>query len=323
MALLQIAEPGRAAAPHQHRLAVGIDLGTTNSLVATVRSAPAHGAGRRRRAACCCLQWCTTEADGLLAWWAMWRGRIGRAATRATPMASAKRLIGRSLADVAATPVCRSTLAPLISDTRRRHTSRVPGPEVSPVEVGAEVLRSLREGPCRGQRWAGALVGAVITVPAYFDDAQRQATKDAAAQRRAERASVAERTHGRGRRLRAGPAPTKASVPSSSTTSVAAPSTSRACCALTRGVFEVIATSRRPGAGRRRLRPPHSPTWFAGATGGDWGRRRHWAALHAAARARKGSAERLPMSVHDDLPATARRPRRQRLAWTGARLRRR
>ena len=172
MALLQIAEPGRAAAPHQHRLAVGIDLGTTNSLVATVRSAVplvlADDAGRELVPSVVHY-----GADGVLT-----IGEAARAFAAADPhntIASAKRLIGRSAADIAPGTVPYE-LVPL-SDSAVGVKTRA-GVK-SPIEVGAEVLRVLRE---RAEAvMGGALVGAVITVPAYFDDAQRQATKDAAA----------------------------------------------------------------------------------------------------------------------------------------------
>jgi molecular chaperone HscA len=151
---------------------VGIDLGTTNSLVATVRSAVpvvlADEVGRLLLPSVVHY-----AADGSLT-----RGRSRAPAGRGDPrntIASAKRLIGRALADVAATPFAFA-LAPL-SDSAvgvvTRHGLK------SPVDVGAEVLRVLRQ---RAEAaLGGALVGAVITVPAYFDDAQRQATKDAAA----------------------------------------------------------------------------------------------------------------------------------------------
>jgi molecular chaperone HscA len=172
MALLQIAEPGRAAAPHQHRLAVGIDLGTTNSLVATVRSGLpvvlADEAG-----ATLVPSVVHYGEDGVLT-----VGQAARAFAAADPantIASAKRLIGRAPGEVAPGTV-PYTLVPL-SDQAVGVKTRA-GTK-SPVEVGAEVLRVLRQ---RAEAaLGGPLVGAVITVPAYFDDAQRQATKDAAA----------------------------------------------------------------------------------------------------------------------------------------------
>lgn len=172
MALLQIAEPGRAAAPHQHRLAVGIDLGTTNSLVATVRSGlpvvlpDDHGATLVPSVV-------HYGEDGVLT-----VGQAARAFAAVDPgntIASAKRLIGRAPGEVApgTVPYALAPLSAQAVGVRTRAGVK------SPVEVGAEVLRVLRQ---RAEAaLGGPLVGAVITVPAYFDDAQRQATKDAAA----------------------------------------------------------------------------------------------------------------------------------------------
>ena len=233
MALLQIAEPGRAAAPHQHRLAVGIDLGTTNSLVATraqraCRTVLADEAGPR----CCCRRWCTTASDGVAAS-ATRRARARRDDPRNT-IASVKRLIGRALADVA-----RRHL-PYARARRCRDSAvgvRTRAGLKSPVDIGAEVLRALRE---RAEAaLGGALVGAVITVPAYFDDAQRQATKDAARAGRPERAAPAERTDRRGRGLRAGPGREGVYV----VYDLGGGTFDVSILRLTRGVFEVIATS--------------------------------------------------------------------------------
>ena len=171
MALLQIAEPGLAAAPHQHRLAVGIDLGTTNSLVATVRSGlPTVLADEGGRLLLPSVV--HYGADGVL--------RVGdeaRALALSDPantIASAKRLIGRSLADIApgVVPYPLEAMGPSAVGVRT-----VAGLQ-SPVAVGTEVLKALKDRAEAGL--GGPLVGAVITVPAYFDDAQRQATKDAA-----------------------------------------------------------------------------------------------------------------------------------------------
>lgn len=171
MALLQIAEPGLSAAPHQHRLAVGIDLGTTNSLVATVRSGSAT---------------VLADADGhsLLPSVVRYQpdgtvsvGHAAQAEQSLDPhntIVSAKRFMGRGLADIAdaATLPYRFVDAPGMV---RLHTR---AGEKSPVEVSAEILRTLTQ---RAEAsLGGELTGAVITVPAYFDDAQRQATKDAA-----------------------------------------------------------------------------------------------------------------------------------------------
>lgn len=171
MALLQIAEPGRAAAPHQHRLAVGIDLGTTNSLVATVRSAvPVVLNDENGRSLVPSVV--HYAADG-----AVTVGDAARALAAKDPfntIASAKRLIGRSMGDIPS-GVVSYALEPLGPGAVGVRT--VAGVK-SPVAVGAEVLRLLKDRA--ESALGGALVGAVITVPAYFDDAQRQATKDAA-----------------------------------------------------------------------------------------------------------------------------------------------
>jgi molecular chaperone HscA len=173
MALLQIAEPGRAAAPHQHRLAVGIDLGTTNSLVATLRSGVptvlADEAG-----ACLLPSVVHYAADGEIV-----VGVAAQALAARDPqntIASAKRLIGRAPGDIAAgsVPYAITPMGPSAVGVSTRAGVK------SPVEIGAEVLRALK-GRAETSL-GGALVGAVITVPAYFDDAQRQATKDAAQQ---------------------------------------------------------------------------------------------------------------------------------------------
>ncbi|MDZ5458374.1 Fe-S protein assembly chaperone HscA [Azohydromonas lata] len=173
MALLQIAEPGRSAAPHQHRLAVGIDLGTTNSLVATVRSAvPQVLSDEQGRAL-------LPSVVHYGAFGGVTVGHEAQALAASDPLntiASAKRLIGRRLADVqkAMLPYELQALSDTAVGVQTRQGVK------SPVEVGTQVLRALRE---RAEgALGGALVGAVITVPAYFDDAQRQATKDAAQQ---------------------------------------------------------------------------------------------------------------------------------------------
>lgn len=171
MALLQIAEPGLSAAPHQHRLAVGIDLGTTNSLVATVRSGSATVLA-------------DTDGHSLLPSVVRYQpdgtvsvGHAAQAEQSLDPhntIVSAKRFMGRGLADIAdaATLPYRFVDAPGMV---RLHTR---AGEKSPVEVSAEILRTLTQ---RAEAsLGGELTGAVITVPAYFDDAQRQATKDAA-----------------------------------------------------------------------------------------------------------------------------------------------
>ena len=172
MALLQIAEPGQSPQPHQRRLAVGIDLGTTNSLVAALRSgitAP------------------LPDAEGQVILPSVVRyhpdyvevGAQAKLAAASDPfntISSIKRLMGRGLADV-------KQLGEQLPYRFREGESQMPFIETvqgarSPVEVSAEILRALRQ---RAEAsLGGELVGAVITVPAYFDDAQRQATKDAA-----------------------------------------------------------------------------------------------------------------------------------------------
>ncbi|MCG6965708.1 MAG: Fe-S protein assembly chaperone HscA [Chromatiaceae bacterium] len=172
MALLQIAEPGQAAAPHQHRLAAGIDLGTTNSLVATVRSGRAEtlADGQGNHILPSVVRY---TADGVV---------VGEAARRSAAddplntISSVKRLIGRGVADV-------SSLGSELPYDFVRGESAVPrirtaAGEVTPIEVSAEILRVL--GRRAQDTLGGELSGVVITVPAYFDDAQRQATKDAA-----------------------------------------------------------------------------------------------------------------------------------------------
>jgi molecular chaperone HscA len=172
MPLLQIAEPGQSTAPHQHRLAAGIDLGTTNSLVATVRSGQAEtlpdAAGEHLLPSVV-----RYTPDGVVV------GRAARAAAAEDPLntvASVKRLMGRGVEDV-------KSLGSRLPYEFRQADTAVPrihtvGGDVSAVEVSAEILRVLAR---RAEAALGApLSGVVITVPAYFDDAQRQATKDAA-----------------------------------------------------------------------------------------------------------------------------------------------
>jgi molecular chaperone HscA len=170
MALLQISEPGMSPEPHQRRLAVGIDLGTTHSLVAAVRSGLAEvlrdaqnepllpSVVRYRQAG---------EID-------VGQGALdGAADDPVNTIVSVKRFMGRGLADAHRH---RSPYT-FIDSPGMVKLATVAG-ERSPVEVSAEILRTLR---LRAEAaLGGELVGAVITVPAYFDDAQRQATKDAA-----------------------------------------------------------------------------------------------------------------------------------------------
>ena len=271
MALLQIAEPGRAAAPHQHRLAVGIDLGTTNSLVASVRSGiPTvlpDAQGRRL------LPSVVHYGErGLLT--VGHEARLFAAADPANTIASAKRLIGRAPADLAAGGLAYA-LEP-ISDTAVGVRTRA-GIK-SPVEIGAEVLRVLK---VRAEAaLGGPLTGAVITVPAYFDDAQRQATKDAAA-----RAGL--------NVLRLLNEPTAAAVACGLDTAnegvyvvydLGGGTFDVSILRLARGVFEVVATSGDAMLGGDDF-DHRLATWFASACGGDWSA--DLGALHAAARAAK------------------------------------
>ena len=172
MALLQLAEPGQSAAPHQHRLAAGIDLGTTNSLVATVRSGHAQtlADAQGRHILPSVVRY---TRDGVEV------GEVARQAAAGDPLntiASAKRLIGRAIGDV-------KSLGTELPYEFVRGDSAVPrirtvAGEVTPIEVSAEILKVLAQ---RAQESLGGdLNGVVTTVPAYFDDAQRQATKDAA-----------------------------------------------------------------------------------------------------------------------------------------------
>ncbi|MDG2944498.1 Fe-S protein assembly chaperone HscA [Exercitatus varius] len=171
MALLQIAEPGQSAAPHQHKLAIGIDLGTTNSLVATVRNGRAEilSDERDRPLTPSIVHYGNEVTVGYEA---------GELASRdpQNTIISVKRLIGRSLSDVQA----RYPNLPyrfVQSENGLPLMNTVQG-NVSPVEVSGEILKKLTA--LAQQRLGGELQGAVITVPAYFDDAQRQSTKDAA-----------------------------------------------------------------------------------------------------------------------------------------------
>ena len=171
MALLQISEPGQTPDPHQRRIAVGIDLGTTHSLVASVRNSVPE---------------CLPDAQGHVILPSAVRylendGRqIGFDALRAqaedpqNTIVSVKRFMGRGLQDIANA----SKLPYQFVDKPGMLAIQTRAGEKSPVEVSAEILATLR---FRAEdTFNDDLYGAVITVPAYFDDAQRQATKDAA-----------------------------------------------------------------------------------------------------------------------------------------------
>ncbi|MBV4411734.1 Fe-S protein assembly chaperone HscA [Enterobacteriaceae bacterium YMB-R22] len=172
MALLQISEPGLSAAPHQRRLAAGIDLGTTNSLVATVRSGQAET---------------LSDLDGRHLLPSVvhylpqghsvgWDARLHASADPVNTISSVKRLLGRSLDDIRAR-------YPHLPYQFQASENGLPMIEtaaglVNPIRVSADILRTLA-GRAQ-QALGGELDGVVITVPAYFDDAQRQGTKDAA-----------------------------------------------------------------------------------------------------------------------------------------------
>ncbi|XLZ70543.1 Fe-S protein assembly chaperone HscA [Massilia sp. SR12] len=171
MALLQISEPGMSTAPHQHRLAVGIDLGTTNSLVATVRSS---------------IPEVLNDEEGhsllpsVVRYLPNGHANIGfKAQAHQTTdpkntIVSVKRFMGRGLKDIA---YAENLPYDFVDSPGMVQLKTVAGVK-SPVEVSAQILATLRQ---RAEDALGDdLVGAVITVPAYFDDAQRQATKDAA-----------------------------------------------------------------------------------------------------------------------------------------------
>lgn len=171
MALLQISEPGQTPDPHQRRIAVGIDLGTTHSLVASVRNGVSE---------------CLPDAEGrvilpsVVRYLDAERRQIGFEALAAqvedprNTISSVKRLMGRGINDIGN----RSQLPYQLIDKPGMVTLQTVAGEKSPVEISAEILATLR---FRAEdTFDEDIYGAVITVPAYFDDAQRQATKDAA-----------------------------------------------------------------------------------------------------------------------------------------------
>lgn len=173
MALLQIAEPGLMAAPHQHKLAVGIDLGTTNSLVAAVRSAHADILlDEKDRPLVPSIVHFGEDNQVTVGYEA---GELASQDPQNT-IISVKRLIGRSLSDVQV----RYPNLPYQFEASENGLPLIQTRKglVSPVEVSSEILKKLTA--LAEQRLGGELQGAVITVPAYFDDAQRQSTKDAA-----------------------------------------------------------------------------------------------------------------------------------------------
>ncbi|VAX13453.1 Chaperone protein HscA [hydrothermal vent metagenome] len=171
MALLQISEPGQTTAPHQHRLAAGIDLGTTNSLVATVRSGQAEtltdSEGRHLLPSVVHY-----EKDGF---------SIGHEAKQfaardpLNTIASVKRFMGRGLDDIRHLGD-RLPYDFVNTDSAVPRIRTIAG-DKSPLEVSSDILRTLKQRA--EESLGGELTGVVITVPAYFDDAQRQATRDA------------------------------------------------------------------------------------------------------------------------------------------------
>ncbi|MGB0733665.1 MAG: Fe-S protein assembly chaperone HscA, partial [Pontibacterium sp.] len=173
MALLQIAEPGQSAAPHQRKLAVGIDLGTTNSLVATIKSGEAvtlpDEQGRHTLPSVVRYLECGRHVVGHEA-------REFAATDALNTIVSVKRLMGRGVEDVHSL----GDEAPyhfVKGDNEMPYIQTIAG-QKSPIEVSSDILKDLLQRA--EESLGGELVGAVITVPAYFDDAQRQATKDAA-----------------------------------------------------------------------------------------------------------------------------------------------
>ena len=178
MALLQISEPGQSPDPHQRRIAVGIDLGTTHSLVAAVRNGIAE---------------CLPDSQGRAILPSVVRylensgrqiGYEAQAAQAQDPrntIASVKRFMGRGLADIAnrdKLPFEFVEPGEAATQASGMVTLRTRAGEKSPVEISAEILATLRYRA--EDTFSDDLYGAVITVPAYFDEAQRQATKDAA-----------------------------------------------------------------------------------------------------------------------------------------------
>ena len=175
MAFLQISEPGESPEPHTRRLAVGIDLGTTNSLVATIRNAVPE---------------CLPDGDGLTMLPSAVQYAEGgaivvghealmhRGSDALNTITSVKRFMGRAIADLRADAEARYNFTTPTGDGKGPLQIVTRQGTLSPIEVSAEILRALKTRA--EESLGGELYGAVITVPAYFDDAQRQATKDAA-----------------------------------------------------------------------------------------------------------------------------------------------
>ncbi|MDX7988880.1 Fe-S protein assembly chaperone HscA [Xenorhabdus sp. 12] len=172
MALLQISEPGLSAAPHQRRLAAGIDLGTTHSLVATVRSGQAEtlADSENRHLLPSVVQYRKDDIQ------VGWSARQQAASDPVNTVSSVKRMMGRSLADI-------QQRYPNLPYQLQASENGLPlimtaSGLVDPIQVSADILKSLAQRA--EETLEGKLDGVVITVPAYFDDAQRQGTKDAA-----------------------------------------------------------------------------------------------------------------------------------------------
>lgn len=178
MALLQISEPGMSAEPHQHKLAIGIDLGTTNSLVATVRSGMSTVLqDEQGHSLLPSVVHYAPEGDVIV-------GHKAQSKQNNDPtntIVSVKRFMGRGLKDIAdKAHIPYRFLSNQSSENASRDLLQLQTRAglKSPVEISAEILKTLK---VRAEKaLGGELTGAVITVPAYFDDAQRQATKDAA-----------------------------------------------------------------------------------------------------------------------------------------------
>jgi len=171
MALLQISEPGQSTNPHEHRLAAGIDLGTTNSLIASVKSGLAETLPDEQGNHSLPSVVRYTENEVVV-------GQEARTAAADDPLntiSSVKRYMGRGLKDIKELGG-RRPYEFVDADSAVPRIKTVSG-DVSPVEVSAEILKSLKQRA--EDALGGDLTGVVITVPAYFDDAQRQATKDA------------------------------------------------------------------------------------------------------------------------------------------------
>jgi molecular chaperone HscA len=243
MALLQIAEPGESAAPHEHRLAVGIDLGTTNSLVATVRSGMSvvlnDVKGRPLLPSVV-----SYAADGTVA--VGYGAEAKQSIDPKNTIVSVKRFMGRGRRDIAHI----ETLPYDFVDAEGMVKLKTVAGIKSPVEISAEILKTVRN---RAEAsLGGELTGAVITVPAYFDDAQRQATKDAA---RLAGINV----------LRLLNEPTAAAIAYGLDNSaegiyavfdLGGGTFDISILRLSKGVFEVMATGGDSAPGRRRFRPP-------------------------------------------------------------------